>query len=97
MRQVAIEQFKRKMNEEVKDLPFEVTKRGEVLFVCKPHGSAEPHGSNHMVKDETHGSPIDAADFLKSVKKPLVNPGSRYDRPPLDLSVEAQAGGKMGH
>ena len=57
MRQVPIEQFKRNMAEEIKDLPFEVTRRDKFLFyVTKRMVQGEPlvetHGSvvNHVVE-----------------------------------------------
>jgi len=56
MRQVPIEQFKRSMNEDIKDLPFEVTRRGKFLFYVTNHVVDEKFiikpSLNHVVESK---------------------------------------------
>ena len=67
MRQVPIEQFKRNMGKEIKDLPFEVIRRGKHLFYV----------TNHMVQSETaiietHGSELNhMVESIKPAKMPM--------------------------
>lgn len=50
MRQIPIEKFKRDMKSEIKDLPFEVTRRGVILFIVN-HAFKSKSEANHAVED----------------------------------------------
>ena len=111
MRQVTIKELRSNLAKELENLPFEVTRKGTPIaevyttgvIGCTPSTSGV-HRPEPIGAEVYTATPIDADEILAKISdgtlklsKPLVSIGSRYDRPPLDLSVEAQAGGKMGH
>ena len=91
MRQVPIEQFKRNINKEIKDLPFTVTRRGKVLFYVMNHMVQDKIGIPALIKP--HGSELNrAVEPKKAAKMPtgVVNDTKEASDKPTEIIKKKQ-------